>query len=261
MPGPLPALPLLAQSTAPRETWPGSANHLVAVAVCAALMLAIVLAGRRLRAAGTEGRFRPGLGVFGVAAWLVLTFYYILEPDTPDWSEALPLHFCDVANLLAGIVMLTAGRFRILSAVLYFWAFALTVHGFITPVVEEGPADPRYHLFWLNHSIVVGYAIYDLAVAGYRPSFRDVLTASAATLGYAGAMLILNLATGFNYGFVGPTEPAPGVIGLLGPWPLRLLWIVLFGFACYLVVWAPVPIAQAIARKRSEGEEGLGPGA
>lgn len=229
----------LADDATIRHTWPGSINHLGAVAVCAGLLFLMVQAGRVLSHEGRELSYRRGLGIAGLIVWLGINAWYAL-PAQFDLAETLPLHVCDLGNLLAAVMLLLARAPRLLRAVVYFWAFALTIHGFITPVVEEGPMSPGYWLFWLNHSVVVGFAIYDLAVLGFRPTFRDLLAAAAVTAGYVLVVLPINLLGGWNYGFVGRDLPEVGtIVNVLGPWPQRVFLLAGLGFAAFVLVWLP----------------------
>ncbi len=240
-----------AQATPPRQTWPGSPNHLLALVICGLAVTLVVAAGRALAYRGQEAPLRKSLGWFAVASFLGINAWYAL-PANLDWAKTLPLHVCDLANLLAALVMFFGYRFRGLRTTLYFWAFALTLHGFITPVVEEGLRSPTYWLFWLNHTTVVGLALYDAAVGGYRPRWRDLWIAAAVTLGYVALMLPINLLGGWNYGYVGRDLPATGtILNLLGDWPQRVVWLSLLGLSSFLLVYLPWPLARWFTRRRA----------
>jgi len=234
-----------------RQTWPGSPNHLLAVVICGLAILLVIAAGRALAYQGRESRLRKTLGWFAVVSFLGINAWYAL-PANLDWSKTLPLHICDLANLLAALVMFFGHRFRGrgLRTTLYFWAFALTLHGFITPVVEPGLLSPTYWLFWLNHTTVVGIALYDVCVGGYRPTWRDLLQAAAVTLGYVALVLPINLLGGWNYGYVGRDLPATGtILNLLGDWPLRVVWLAGLGLLSFVIVYLPWPLARALRRR------------
>ncbi len=157
-----------------------------------------------------------------------------------DLHESLPLHFCDIAALIGPLALLEGNRRRrtLWRNLLFFWGFALTTQGLVTPTVDHGPTHPRFYLFWLNHGSVVGIALYDTVVRGYRPTWHDLGVALSVTYGYAAALIPLNLALGVNYGFTGPSTPSVStVIDALGPWPLRLLWMALIVAAVFHAVW------------------------
>jgi len=243
-----PLLTFLAADPGVRQTWPGSINHLGAVLVSGIAIFLLIQGGLVMRFEGREAAYRRVLGVGAVLIWLGINGWYAL-PAQFDLAETLPLHICDLGNLLAGVLFLLPRPPRVMRSVLYFWAFALTIHGFITPVVEEGPASPGYWLFWLNHGVVVGCAIYDLVVLGFRPTWRDGLSAAAVTAGYVAVILPINLLGGWNYGFVGAELPeVRTVIHALGPWPGRVFLIAALGAVAFILVWLPWPIARWLGR-------------
>ncbi len=167
-----------------------------------------------------------------------------------DLGESLPLHFCDLAALIGPLALLIPGpttgqnfrgktfRGRFLRTVLFFWGFALTTQGLVTPTVEHGPDHPRFFLFWLNHGSVVLLALYDTVVRRYRPRYRDVWIAILVTWVYAAALVPINLAMQTNYGFTGNTTPeVPTILDSLGAWPGRLFWMALVVAAVYHAAW------------------------
>jgi len=243
------SLTILAAAEASRETWPGSPNHLLAVVICGLAMVLVIAAGRVLAYEGREAALRKTLGWFAVASFLGINAWYAL-PANLDWHKTLPLHICDLANLLAALVMFFGYHVRGLRATLYFWAFALTLHGFITPVVEPGLTSPTYWLFWLNHTTVVGLALYDVIVGGYRPRWRDLWVAAAVTLGYVALILPINLLGGWNYGYVGRDLPATGtILNLLGDWPRRVVYLAGLGLLSFVIVYLPWPLARWVRRR------------
>jgi hypothetical integral membrane protein (TIGR02206 family) len=227
-----------------------SALHLVTVAVCVLLMVVLAIAGRRCRGS------RAGRGVhwtwfaFVVAVQLVnIVFYAQRQPadDTHphpfiDWSMALPLQICDLAGLLMIPALLT--RIRLLRTILYYWAIGLTTQAFITPVLGYGPIHLRFWLFWLSHLTITATAVYFLAAEGYRPTWRDFRVITLVMLAYGAVVIPLDLAFGFDYGFVAKDNNlgTTTILNYLGPWPRRLLFMFLIieaVFALLTAIWMP----------------------
>lgn len=222
------------------------ASYPVAATVCLVLMAVGVGVGLRQRRRQREPRLRRALGWFGIVAWIIVTGYQML-PEVYHGASAWPLHLCDIAALLGPIAFLM--DWRLGRTLLYFWAFALTTQAFVTPELTAPPTSLHYWTFWLNHLVVVGLAVYDVAVGGYRPRWRDVWITTGITGIWAAAMLGLNLLTGWNYGYVGPGMPARGsILDYLGPWPQRLIWMTLLAIVAYLIVFLPWPIAARFQR-------------
>lgn len=215
-------------------------GQIAVVVVFAVVMVVLCRVGRRL--GERERRFRTALGIVTLAISLLIAAWYALhERFDPSWM--LPLHICDLAGFIAPLALLT--RWRPARIVTYFWAFGLTTQGFITPIVAEGPDSVRFYAFWLNHAIVVGCAIYDLVVARLRPTGRDLLATLAGTLAYAGAIFLLNRALDWNYLFLGPSKPgATTIIDALGPYPLRVAWIILLAGLAMSLAYLPWAILR-----------------
>ncbi|NVO16431.1 MAG: TIGR02206 family membrane protein [Rhodoplanes sp.] len=217
---------------------PYGSLHLVTVLICFAAITALVILGRRLSDAG-EKRLRLVLGAFAFAEWSVYNVAW-------NWSgidivAGLPLHICDVGGLIAPLALLSQKRW--LRATLYFWAFALTTQAFIQPTLAQGPASLLFWCFWTAHTIIFGYAVYDIAVLGFRPDWSDFRRAAGFTLGYVGLVFAVNVVLGSNYAYVGnpaDTSLIPPFVALLGPWPARvavMAGLAGLGFLLVLLPW------------------------
>lgn len=177
-------------------------------------------------------RLRLVVCVVGLSAWVLsLAFYW--APSRFDWGKSLPIELCDLAAFIAPIAVIS--RLRPLRALLHFWGFALCTQFFATPI--HRPGSGAFVVGWVLHASIVGSALYDAVGLGFRPTWKDLRTAILAGLVYVALMFALNAATGFNYGYVGPTKPgAATIVDALGPWPLRVLWIVLIAMAAMTLV-------------------------
>jgi len=219
----------------------------VTVVLCLLLIAALVGLGRALRRRGAERRLRVGVCGATIAAWVVMNAWY-LWPTHYQPAVSWPLHICDLAAIIGPVAVLT--RQRLLRSILYFWGLALTTQGFITPILDAGPDEMVYWLFWANHTIVVGLAVYDIVVGGYRPALRDLANVVGVTAVWLVAVFWINYFTGWNYGYVGRVDPdAQTIVQQLGDWPLRVLWMAMLALAAFLLVWLPWPLARRWARR------------
>jgi hypothetical integral membrane protein (TIGR02206 family) len=218
----------------------GSVLHLASLLGCAALVLVFGRAGMRAAARGdttTLRRLRHIAGYGGLVAWLVNTGYWFL-PDRFAWGTSLPLHFCNLANLIGAAAVL--GPWRFWKAILYFWACTLCIWAFLTPALYGGYATVEFWVFWGYHLFIPLAVVEVLVVQRFRPDLTDLRHAWWFTLVFLLLLLIPDNLCGWNYGFVGPSVPtAPTVIDLLGPYPWRLLWMALLATALYLLAWLP----------------------
>ncbi len=87
--------------------------------------------------------------------------------------------------------------------------------------------EPRFWLYWGLHAGIIACSVYDVAVNRYRPTVRDLLLVLAVDIGYVVAILPLDIAMGWNYGYLGPGTPeGQTLIDLLGLWPRRVVLMV-----------------------------------
>lgn len=243
---------------------PFGLGHALSVLWCIAVVAPLVLCCLRWRRRAANGLDPLGeekartatllFAGFGVCVNVWSITYWLL-PERFDLKMSLPLQLCDLACLCAPIAL--AGRQRWARALLYFWGIGLSTQAFITPTLTQGPETMRYWLFWWLHVVIVGSAVHDCVVWKYRPTGRDFLTATAVSLCWVGAMMLLNAHLGANYGYLGSSTPdRPTIVDLLGPWPLRVLVLGSIVTALFAVLWAAWPIAD---RLRLRGSSAGGP--
>ena len=197
-----------------------SALHAVTLVAIATLTgLAILVA--RIR--GPSQRASPAERLVGwayLAAW-VTTYSYFLFSPLHEPAKTLPLQLCHITAALAALLLIT--RWQWLRPLVYFWGLALCTQALVTPSLTEGPALYPYWFFWSTHGMIVGVALYEVFARRYRPALRDYGVACAAAAAYFALVLPLDIAFGWNYGFVGPDKPeVRTIVDALGPWPLRL---------------------------------------
>ncbi len=217
----------------------GSSLHFAVLAGCLVLGGLTAVAALRDRRKGVPvSTARKVVAVGCVVTW-VLSIGYGFLPSEFAWDKALPLQFCNLANLIGAHAVMT--RHRTSQTLIYFWAFALCLWAFLTQSLYVGPDHPWFWIFWIYHSFILNSVIWVLVADRFRPSWSDYRIACLLTLAYMGALVPLNYFTGWNYGFVGPSIPTQkNLLDFLGPYPIRLLWMVLIGlvlFALLVVPW------------------------
>jgi hypothetical integral membrane protein (TIGR02206 family) len=228
---------------------PFSFTHGCTLLCLAAIIVLAVIAGRTQRSPHAPTAFERTLAHANLAVWAVSHGYWQL-PGQFDAATTLPLQMCHITSLIASAVLLT--RNDTLRAVLYFWAFGLCTQALITPSLLEPPTSPIFWAFWFLHGFVLLAAIYDLAVHGFRPHWREYRVACIAAAVYVAVVLPVDLLLGANYGFLGPSKPLhPSIVDLLGPWPQRLLIIVPLAALAMLLALLPWLALRRVARAAS----------
>ncbi len=228
-------------SAEPAAFHPFAAAHWV-VLVCAALLASLLVAvGRRCRSAAGRSRFEGWLGWTGVAVWLSVTGWWAM-PGRFGLGWSLPLHMCDLVGLIAPLAFLLGRRW--LRALTYFWGLGLSTQAFLTPTVRAGPGSPEFWVFWTSHATILVLALCDLAVRGFRPTWRDYGTAVIAAAVYVLAILPINVLFGFNYGYLGDVKPSTAtLLDLMGPWPQRVLVMAAIGALLMALMELPWQLA------------------
>lgn len=217
---------------------PFSLVHIVTLAACLLIAVATTLAGvRRLRYPRKLRLLRRMIVLGCVSVWLLNTSFW-LHPNYFRWEGALPLQFCNLANLIGALAV--ARKIRVAQSVLYFWSFALCIWAFLTPSLDQGPARIGFWIFWAYHLFILISVLFVLTVDRFRPAWRDCFSAIGITLSYMALLAIINHFTGWNYGFVGAGSPIhPSPVDALGPYPLRLVWMALIGSAIFIILLLP----------------------
>ncbi|HEX7122602.1 MAG TPA: TIGR02206 family membrane protein [Gemmatimonadaceae bacterium] len=211
--------------------------HLVTLAGVALAIVLLVRGGLAWRGTRRERWLAAGVAT----AILVLragVFVWNLLPPRLSLERSLPLQICDLAALCAALALVTPRRW--LAAIAYFWGLALSIQGLVQPDLDHGPASLAFWAFWLHHALIVGAAVYVVAVRDFRPSARDLRLAIGAGLAYVAVVFVVDLVLGVNYGYLGRDVPnQPTLIDWLGPWPWRVLIMVVLGAAVMVLLWLP----------------------
>lgn len=217
----------------------GTPLHGLCLLASAGVVVLYVWVARRWLRTGDRRALDCFVGIGCLTVWLVNTLYW-LWPSRFVWEQGLPLHYCNMANLWGAAAAWT--RRRLFQGLVYFWALALCVWAFLTPTVRYGPTHPDFWVFWLYHGFIGVALAHVLMVDRFRPTGRDLRRVLAFTAVYTLFLVAIDWRWGLNYGFVGPTSPtSPTPIDALGPYPLRLVWIVMLAASlltlCYLPWW------------------------
>ncbi len=231
---------------------PFSPLHFAVLAGYAVVVATLATLGVKWRDSARGRVLHLGWMWFVIAVQGVNIVYWATPPNLEPGSS-LPLHICDVAGVMAVLVMCT--RARLWRIVLYYWGLGLSTQAFVTPVITEGPDTFRFHLFFASHLTIIATAVYDLAVKRFRPTWRDLGVVTLVFLAWGAVVMPLDIVMDWNYGYIGNTKPdQPTLIDKLGPWPLRVVWMFLMAegvFAVMTGVWAVRRTKQPIANDQS----------
>jgi hypothetical integral membrane protein (TIGR02206 family) len=211
--------------------------HLATVLGFALLWLLLIAIARQLGAGAAGVAWRKAIAGIVLAGW-VLANGVQMHPAYFEADVVLPLQVCDLVGLLAAWVLYRPGGLG--ATLVHFWGLGFSMQAVLTPDIDAGPGSIGFWTFWVPHANLLGAACWSLAVDGYRPRWRDAVTAFGWSLVYLALMLPFDLLTGFNYGYVGPGKPVtPSLLDVLGPWPWRLLSMAAMTATVFALLAAP----------------------
>lgn len=194
-------------------------QYVVMLGVFAAGGVGSVLAGRGVRGRAIEIPVRRGLAVLCAAVMVPLQAWE-LRPAVFS-LDSLPLQLCDFA-WLAAVWALWTRNWRSI-AVLYFWAFSLTIQAIATPSLSSKFPSLDFFAFYVRHFTTVWTALFITAGLGQGPRWRGYRFALACTAVWAGAIIVFNALAGTNFGYLRHKPPTASVLNLFGPWPFYIL--------------------------------------
>ena len=222
-----------------------SALHGFSVALCFVVIALAAVRGRRWRHSkpAAERKFVRTWCIFVIAYQVAILVWWLL-PANLDPRTSLPLHICDLVVWCVPFALILGSRWA--SSLLYFWGRGLSLLAFAAPILNEGPANLEFWLFWIGHTQIVGSAVYMVVARSYAPRVRDLLVGGGATLGYAALIIPINVALGASYGMLGPTETSQA---LFGPWPVNVVIVLVLEVLLFVAIWIPWPILSRYVRR------------
>lgn len=221
-------------------------QHLVTVAGLTAAITIMCMVGRSLRGTVAGRRYDLGLALSVGALWIGYQAYDLYTRGF-DPRHSLPLQLSDVAAIIAAFSF--ARPTRAFHSLAWFWGVALGSQAVLTPDLTRGPTTVSFWAFWLYHLFIVGAGVYGVVVRQFRPEWKDLKLAVGFGVVYAAVMFTVDVVFGLNYGYLGRSMPGqPTLIDVLGPWPLRVVYMVLLGSAAMFLLWVPWLVVRRRAK-------------
>jgi hypothetical integral membrane protein (TIGR02206 family) len=220
-----------------------SAQHLAVVVVCFGIIAVWCVVGRLMLRDQTYGLVREARMRRWIGWVIIVTQVWIqgrrMMPDRWTVDDSLPLHLCRVIVWVSVWAIMTLNwRARALSL---FMGFGLCAQIFVTPFLAEGHGHLVFWTYWWNHLIIVGIAVYDVVVLGYRPADRDLSFAIWIGMLYVAAAAVINKVLGTNYSYYGEGEhDGASAVDFMGPYPWRIfilagacgvVFLLIYGFS------------------------------
>jgi len=211
-----------------------SGEHWAGVALPLGLGVGLVWAVRRAGSPRLDRATRWALAAACAGGELFIVSW-LLAHGVP-LRRLLPLHICDVALVLAPIVLLTGHWFCF--ELLYFWGLSAAPMALLMPGIVTGFPAVHCICFFALHGLIVASALCAVAVMRLRPTARSLLRTWLLSNAYAALLIPVNRALDTNYMYVSRKPDTASLLDVMGPWPWYILVGSLVGLAamslCYL---------------------------
>lgn len=150
---------------------------------------------------------------------------------------SLPLHLCDVATILAGIMLLTKNR--ILFEITYFWGLGGSFLAILTPDITESFPHFIFINYFLSHGGIITCVLFMVFIEKYKVSLKSVLRVFIITNLYMLLIAGVNLILKSNYLYICRKPNNPTLIDLLGSWPWYILSLEAVSLTLFLILYLP----------------------
>ena len=191
--------------------------HILPIVILLGVIALLVVYGKNIKDWKHEGKLRLGL-----ALTLIITemsyFWRLVGVESLNANpvDHLPITVCGWAIIFSSYLIVT--KSQNLFDIVYFWVFAGSTFGLLTPTVITycGPTRFRYYQFWLEHSLGYVVIFYMIFVHGMRPNIKSMIKSfcALAVLGIV-AIMVNSMLPGANYLFMAMTEDTASVLDIL----------------------------------------------
>src|SRR5262249_19156105 len=154
------------------------------VALVLTVLIPAVLAVIVRRRPELDRAFRWFFAAVLIATWIAWYALFIAR----GWlglGNALPMNLCDWATIALLVTLMRPNQKAYELA--YFWAFAGTIQGLVTPDVNFGFPEAQFIVFILGHAAIVAAVIYLTFGTRLRQVPASIPRVIGWTFAYAGA--------------------------------------------------------------------------
>ncbi len=214
---------------------PFGAQHLIVLAVLAALGLLITFQCRR--AIGKHRAWTGRLLALSLVAYAATVYIQKGIAGELDWRYALPLELCQWVMIAAVFTLFRPTPW--LSEIVYFWGTAGTLQATLTPDIYEGFPSWEFILFFWSHGAILLAILFLIVGQNFRPRRNCVWRMMAGVNFYAAAVGLFDLFFKCNYGYLCQKPVEPSLLDYLGPWPWYLASLEIVALVSFWLLFLP----------------------
>jgi hypothetical integral membrane protein (TIGR02206 family) len=218
-------------------------DHIVALVLTVLVPLVLAVVARTKPKA--DPWIRWSFLVLLIGTWIAWFALFIAR----GWialGNALPLNLCDWATIALMVALARPNQKAYELA--YFWAFAGTIQGLVTPDVNYGFPEPQFLVFILGHAAIMAAVIYLTFGTRMRQVPASIPRVIGWTLVYAAVASFADWTLGLNYGFFRAKPSHATFYDLLSDWPLYIPETVAIGIAAVFLLYLPWFVVDRLRR-------------
>lgn len=226
--------------------------HFLPILFMIGVIILIYKFRNQLRDYKHEDRIRLGLGLLLIITEMSYFWRLVgIESLNANPVDHLPITICGWAIIFSSFMVVS--KSQSLFDIVYFWVFAGSTFGLLTPTVitYTGPTRFRYYQFWLEHIsgfIVIFYMIF---VHNFRPNWKSMLKSYILLIVLAIVAIVANnILPGANYLYVARPEDTASILDFLPKnYFVRLTLMALVITALFFLIYLPWLIKDIKAKK------------
>ena len=194
-----------------------SLAHIFPILFMTGVIALIIVYRNKIREFKHESKIRLALAFLLIITEMSYFWRLVgVESLNANPVDHLPITVCGWAIIFSSYLVVT--KSQSLFDIVYFWVFAGSTFGLLTPTVITycGPTRFRYYQFWLEHTLGFIVLFYMIFVHGMRPNFKSMIKSYIALIVLGVVAIIANtMLPGANYLFMAMPEETASILDIL----------------------------------------------
>lgn len=236
-----------------------SLAHILPILLLATVIFLIIKFAKNIKNCKHEERIRLTL-----AFTLIITemsyFWRLVGVESLNANpvDHLPITVCGWAIIFCSFLVLTKNQ--TLFDIAYFWVFAGSTMGVLTPTVITycGPTRFRYYQFWLEHTLGFIVLFYMMFVHKMRPNLKSMIKSYCALVVLGAVAIMANtMLPGANYLFMAMPEETASILDILPKnYVVRIMVMAILIGILFFLAYLPWLILDIRAKKKALANAG-----
>ena len=215
-------------------------SHLVMLGLTVFLTVAFIVLARRW----PHSRLPSILGALPGLALICSYISYNVQRFRDGYWEPrydLPMELCTWAAIAVIVTCFTRNLFTFELS--YFWVMAGSIHGTLTPNLQEDFPHFYFFIYFIGHVCLVIASFYFIFAWKLRPRPGAIWRVFLMSELYFATAFTLDYALDTNYGYLMRKPTNPSFLDYLGPWPVYLIVLQILALGIFYLLNLPFRLA------------------